>query len=106
MLETSQSAVIHGMTVRQIVDDKRVVIEYIGGPVCVSDTWLQQPGVVTAEYEPDTVIIWIEPGTRGCDENATAAPFVAAIEVELQEPIGNRTLSVAPRGDAYYQSQQ
>lgn len=104
MLKVSQDSDPGGMTVRQVVDDTRVTVDYMGGPVCVDDTERQQPGVVTAVYEPDMVLIWIEPGTRGCHEDALAAPFVAAIEIELLEPIGERALSVGSRGDAYYDS--
>ena len=103
MLRSAHDPGPSGMAIRQVADDIRVVVDYFGGPTCVSDTWRQQPGVVTAQYGPDAVTIWIEPGTRGCGD-VELGGFAAAVEIELQEPIGDRALSVAPRGDAYYES--
>jgi hypothetical protein len=83
MLRSTHDAVPDGMAVRHIEDDIRVVVDYMGGPTCVTDTWRQQPGVVTAEYGLDDVSIWIDPGTRGCGD-VELGEFPAAVEIELR----------------------
>jgi hypothetical protein len=96
-LEAGESTVVDtldgGVGLLAILDDHRVEVGYLGGPVCRPDFHKQEPGAVTASYEPERVVITIDPATRDCDD-ADAAEFATAIEIELEEPIGGRSVTV------------
>jgi hypothetical protein len=96
-LEVDESTVVEALADRvgllNTLDDHRVEVGYIGGPMCRSDFHRQEPGAVTASYEPERVVVTSDPTTRDCGD-ADAAEFATAIEIGLEVPLGGRFVTV------------
>lgn len=80
------------MGVAQVSGDRRVTLEYNGGPICTSDHLAQEPGSIRVTYGKE-ITIEIDPYTRGCGD-AESAEYRAAVEIELEQTIDGRRIDV------------
>ena len=76
------------------LSDTEIEYTFAIGPTCGPDRLAQQPGAVQVEYSETEIIVVIDPMTRNCSEESDADQRLTSIVIELEQPHGDREITV------------